>query len=266
MSNQNLSGSQLAAALAEEIYRRNSNNQPINPAVDLAAGNLILPDNIGSNLFRRDSYYYPIIDNGFVGRILQKSVSGVTTYYVVYRGWDWGASLDSNDVDNGAKMGLGSLSSSSQAADALALAQYALDVLAGGDRTRVQVIGQSQGGGLAGFVGGVLDLKGYLFAPAPFAKQFIAQASAQAASENGILSSHIVDAVAATNGSGHARVDAIAAGLSFFGYSASKIGDFSSRAKFLLDLYTLRLQTNGTETHTIQEKKGSAWIFPRIGY
>lgn len=76
---------------------------------------------------------------------------------------------DIGDFVNNINLGNG-LHRNTQLDDAMALASYALNQLAGGDPSKVVVVGQSLGGGLAGVVSALLDVKGYAFAPAPFQK------------------------------------------------------------------------------------------------
>jgi predicted esterase YcpF (UPF0227 family) len=78
--------------------------------------------------------------------------------------------FDKEDLLNDALLGAGT-TLPSQFDDALALTQAVIDQL-GGDRSKVVVVGQSLGGGLAGLVSGVLNVESYIFDPAPFQNQF----------------------------------------------------------------------------------------------
>jgi hypothetical protein len=161
---------------------------------------------------------------GFVGRILQDEAGN---FIVVYRGSDAGdfsfrgalvpatlsylgggavvntgatsgrdispgkpGKIDQGDINSNFLLSQGRLattdSARSQIDDALALASEALR-LANGDVSRVHVVGQSLGGGLAGVVSAALGVEGYLFDAAPFAKQATMEVSIAAiASQTGL--------------------------------------------------------------------------------
>jgi hypothetical protein len=93
-NNEQLQDFQIAAALAESIYRRNSQNFQVTLR-DLKAKAIIVPDPNANwatsplrsqqiqNLVEQDDYYYNV-NTGFVGQIVEQG----STYYVVFRGTD----------------------------------------------------------------------------------------------------------------------------------------------------------------------------------
>jgi len=79
-TNSELTGAQLAAALAEEIYRRNTLDQPVTlAALGVEAKTLT---NTPDGLTPSGGFYYS--ERGFVGQVVEKN----GTYYVIFRGTD----------------------------------------------------------------------------------------------------------------------------------------------------------------------------------
>lgn len=192
MSYANLNELNKSAILADHVYRR--------PITD---GEVSLT-NIGLVQFQLDETINELNDvfnfndgfaysgRGFVGEIVQDGVGPNEKYYVVFRGTDSNEAFttgftkalgglrdqfaedesrnsDIGDFVNNVNLGKGR-HHNTQLDDAMALARYALNQLAGGDPSKIVVVGQSLGGGLAGVVSALLDVKGYAFAPAPFQK------------------------------------------------------------------------------------------------
>lgn len=195
MTNTNLSGIELAAALAEEIYRRADGDNPIDIELDLNVTSVDLAEvsgltrNEDATLENKEYYYYS--EKGFVGRVVEKD--GVV--YVVFRGTDEASSFidgfqkmmrtpslkdpeyisDLGDWSTNLALGKGTLQAT-QLDDALALTQAAKEyALLNG--LAVQVVGQSLGGGLAGLVATLEDVPGYAIAPAPFQNQLLIEAT-----------------------------------------------------------------------------------------
>jgi hypothetical protein len=207
MSNTELQGIQLAAALAEEIYRRNLKDIPVKlTEIGVAAVNLGLLSGFQSaSATPIDGGIYYYTARGFVGEVVQKG----GLFYVVFRGTDSAESfsagiakalafdalgnqtvLDSSgesdlgDWGNNLLLGSGT-GAQTQLDDALALTQAAI-AAAGGDKSKVVVVGQSLGGGLAGLVSAIEDVKGYAIAPTPLAKQLYAEAIKYALGSTGM--------------------------------------------------------------------------------
>ena len=87
-TNKTLEPLQLAAALADEIYRRAPEDFAIDVLRDLNVARVDLRQasistSYGNAIEQRGDYYYGI-DTGFVGRVVEKG----NTIYVVYRGTD----------------------------------------------------------------------------------------------------------------------------------------------------------------------------------
>lgn len=212
-NNASLAGIQLAAALAEEIYRRGTGDDPISISSDLGASAInhgILPGLELVSTSSGDQYYYS--SKGFVGRVVEKD----GTVYVVFRGTDAVESFatgvrraDSNgalsdieildqtgmsdfgDWATNVHLGAYGAISGTQLDDALLLTraakQYALD-----QGLEVKVVGQSLGGGLAGLVSAIEDVEGYAIAPAPFKTQLSVEATIKTLSQYGITRQDIL--------------------------------------------------------------------------
>ena len=155
--------------------------------------------------------YFYYANDGFVASVVKDEVAD--KYVVVFRGTDSAASIttallvgvlqatnllnalpswlhaklqavtDENDVETNTLLGYGSsgpnigtsgIQGPGQLGDALALTQ-AVIAAAGGDASKVTVVGQSLGGGIAGLVSAFLNVKSYLFDPAPFDNQILWQ-------------------------------------------------------------------------------------------
>ncbi len=176
---------QLAAALAEQVYNRNADDNPISLGelgVDPVPN---LPQPVG--LTPNGGFFYS--PRGFVGEV----VTDGTTIYVVFRGTDLsvsfqdglkaaraaglnqlapsasGGQIDVGDCANDLLLGAGT-AQQTQLDDALALTQAA-KALAALSGKQVVVVGQSLGGGLAGLVSAIANVKGYAIDPAPFERQ-----------------------------------------------------------------------------------------------
>jgi hypothetical protein len=157
-----LTPTQAAAALAEEIYRRDPADQAlsltdINPSYvnkTLSTDSVTALASMG--IINKDGYYYDD-STGFVGQV----VTDGTTTYVVYRGTDAGSSYLNSDggdwFDANVPLGLGTTAgtkldgsglpilpnvASTQLDDALALAKAAISAANG---SPVVVVGQSLG-------------------------------------------------------------------------------------------------------------------------
>jgi hypothetical protein len=201
MTNTNLSGVQLAAALAEQVYRRNSNDIPVT-LTELGATPLTVtpadPNQFATDRSTVDNATYYYTPRGFVGEVVQKD--GVV--YVVFRGTDSSESFfnglkkaaangfnqtatdpsrlsDLGDWTNNVLLALGT-SQETQLDDALALTRAAEAAAGGGP---VVVVGQSLGGGLAGLVAAIENLPGYAIAPAAFQNQLAVEAQEYAFSQ-----------------------------------------------------------------------------------
>lgn len=184
---------QVAAGLAEMVYRRNINDQPLT-IDDIGASDFAVND-IPTSLTLKDNGFYYDDSQGFVARVVSGPDGRI---YVVLRGTDFGTifnvslqqqtifGFDKEDLLNDALLGAGT-TLPSQFDDALALTQAVIDQL-GGDRSKVVVVGQSLGGGLAGLVSGVLNVESYIFDPAPFQNQFRFLAAEDAIEKNGLAS------------------------------------------------------------------------------
>lgn len=198
----------VAAALADMIYARDPDDQAVtlqdiadqlggSPTV-LSRGQVSSPDNdradtafselsSGGVVQSSNEYFYS--NTGFVGAIIQDG----SKYIVVLRGSDTGSpvtggdfpgamlfgeshggNLDGMDWYQNRIMGTGRLSERTQADDAIALTKAAIALA--GSAENVSVVGQSLGGGLAGVVSAVLDVKAIAIAPAPFGHQIAALA------------------------------------------------------------------------------------------
>lgn len=208
-NNYSLTPTQIAAALAEEIYRRGEADHSIDLEGDLKAKGVNLGSINGLSLdpngndINRDYYYYS--SRGFVGRAVEKD--GIL--YVVFRGTDSAESFydgytkaqaagafnnqsiqapdklsDWGDWATNSKLGLGTLDDT-QLEDALAFAQAAKQYVQGKDLS-IHVVGQSLGGGLAGLVATLEDLPATLIAPAPFNNQIAIEATLMALKPYGI--------------------------------------------------------------------------------
>jgi hypothetical protein len=198
MLNDSPKPNQIAAALADEIYRSNDESFRVDVKADaLKLSSVEFRNDITpreGTLTTADGYYYNTA-SGFVGRVLQKG----DTYYVVFRGTDntesaisavahglgFGGSgegtIDPLDIDTNGRLVFGTYERS-QADDALALTKAVLNEAQG---RPVVLVGHSLGGGLAGLVKGILgttaeNLSAYLIAPAPFTKHFRAYADMEA--------------------------------------------------------------------------------------
>ena len=203
-----LSQIQLEAALAEQIYHRDTKDGPIGldqlgvKPVDLGAtiGGLVASGN-ANDLVSGMSYYSP---RGFVG----EAVIQGDTVYVVFRGTDLSGSfpdglaagaasgldqtapqasdgkIDVGDCVNDLLLGTG-FSGQTQLDDALALTQAAQQ-FAQAKGMNVVVVGQSLGGGLAGLVSAIANVRGYAIDPAPFENQLFVTAQEQALVQTGL--------------------------------------------------------------------------------
>lgn len=189
-NNGNLDEIKLAVALSDEIYRRADSDFGVKADDDLgvsvALGDVeTIPTRNGGVLQRIDDYFYGM-DTGFVGRVVKKG----DVYYVVYRGTDMSGGLDGSTL---ATIFGGSPSSQvdafdftkanfplalgrtgrTQLDDALALYDAAAAQVGS---SKVVVVGQSLGGGLAGLVSALRGVDGYGFDPAPFKSQLRVEA------------------------------------------------------------------------------------------
>ena len=189
-----LSDLQVASALAEMVYRRDPQDQAIDlPNIADASD---LPGVVVSPPLKRVGNFFYDDATGFVGRVVQANGQ----VYVVFRGTDAAvlslstmiaavahlndpSVIDANDINKAdIPLGQGTMSAT-QFDDALALTRAAQQ--AAGSRP-VVVVGQSLGAGLAGLVSAALDLKSYLFDPAPFAADLPYVAAKLAWTDNGI--------------------------------------------------------------------------------
>ncbi|MCS4089861.1 hypothetical protein [Rhizobium sp. BK176] len=200
---------QLTAALAEEVYRRSTDgaNGTDDVGITLAELNVSSVTSLSADGLVRDDrglgLYYA--DNGFCGQVVEAE----NTVYVIFRGTDaassfkWGSyqalvngsisdqtaqssdhTFDLGDLYTDVALGKGSVGFT-QLDYALSLAQKAVEFADATGKT-VKVVGQSLGGGLAGLVGAVMDLKSFLVAPAPFQAQLNIEATFKALAEYGI--------------------------------------------------------------------------------
>jgi Ca2+-binding RTX toxin-like protein len=207
---------QECAALADLIYARSNLDQAISlqDIRNKFHTQLSYADNVSASfpsapglhqyVSGENTFFYS--DRGFVGAVVRDQTAD--KYIVVLRGTDAtndGDALDvafgglfgqpfpgdsSPDIDPkdwyaNAWLGSGADYQINQADDAIALAQAA--IAAAGSAEKVVVVGQSLGGGLAGLVSGVLDIKGYAIAPAPFDNSFKILASRVVAAQHDIL-------------------------------------------------------------------------------
>jgi len=193
-------GIALYAALSEQIYRRNETLDQAIKLSDVIGDQGLVPINVaalpsGLNLASDAGYIYSTGGgtSGFVAMVTQVG----TQYVVTFRGVDstlsaWGtvfanamatnppppqnpANLIGSAVDTGdgySSRYLGSGTTNVTQWDAAkALVEYVIEVLAGGNESRVVVTGQSMGGGLAGLASQYFGVQGYVFAPAPYKAQ-----------------------------------------------------------------------------------------------
>jgi hypothetical protein len=195
---------QLAAALAEQIYRRNANDLPIQPGDDLnvqgvAVGNL----NGFATSETSDGLTYYYTARGFVGQV----VTDGDTLYVVFRGTDAASSFldgfsealasglnqtaldpskqsDLGDFVNDLLLGLGT-TQITQLDDALTLTRAA-EAQAAAKGQQVVVVGQSLGGGVAGLVSAIENVPGYALDPAPFDNQLAIVAEERALTQSNL--------------------------------------------------------------------------------
>ena len=185
-----MSDTQVAAALAEEVYRRGGADQPLSLAninakfgTSLQGSDLVTTAalNIAGVAMQQGSegFVYSIVNSGFVAQVLQDVDGNIT---IVFRGTDWGpdgivpySGVESGDRNTDLALGFGS-ATNTQIKEAIALTKAAID-RAQLDGTTVTVVGQSLGGGLAGIVSAQLNVKSYLFDPAPFDNQIRVQAA-----------------------------------------------------------------------------------------
>jgi hypothetical protein len=198
MSSADLSGIQLAAALAEEVYRRNPNDLPITLAnlTGTSAVPLDPPPGLSVAAGADGSIYY-YSSRGFVGQVVLKD----NTLYVVFRGTDASSSFldgfskaaasgfDQTAIDASHLSDLGDFTSDlllgqgtarqTQLDDALALTRAA-EAEANARGKQVVVVGQSLGGGLAALVSAMANVPGYAIDPAPFQNQLSAAADRSA--------------------------------------------------------------------------------------
>jgi hypothetical protein len=185
MTTADLSELELAAALAEEIYRRDAKDIPIKVS-ELGVEQVNLPvSGFAKDTTADATYYYTA--RGFVGEIVEND----NAVYVVFRGTDSSEDFsegaikavkaaliqetpdtdrksDIGDWVNNLLLGFGTSLIRTQLDDALDLTQAAID-FAG--NKEVVVVGQSLGGGLAGLVAAIKNVRGFAIAPAPFQKQ-----------------------------------------------------------------------------------------------
>ncbi|WP_420970809.1 calcium-binding protein [Bradyrhizobium sp. B120] len=203
MSTNNLDPIAFAAALAEIVYHRATQDRPLAYG-DLGAAAIPL-ETTPVGLKASDdgtSFYSP---RGFVGQVVAKD----NVLYVVIRGTDLSASfvdgfkaglfgglnqtapfqdpgqqIDPGDIADDLLLGVGT-TRQTQLDDALALTE-AVKQLAATQGKQVIVVGQSLGGGLAGLVSAIENVKGYVFDPAPFENQLYIVAELRALAGSGL--------------------------------------------------------------------------------
>lgn len=192
MSYNNLNELNKSAILADHVYRRPVTDGEISlESAGLSQLQLNATISELSSVFNFNSGF-AYSGRGFVGEIVREGSGQNEKFYVVFRGTDSNEAFmtgftkalgglrdqfaedesrnsDIGDFVNNVNLGKGR-HHNTQLDDAMALARYALNQLAGGDPSKIVVVGQSLGGGLAGVVSALLDVKGYAFAPAPFQK------------------------------------------------------------------------------------------------
>ncbi len=190
---------QLAAALAEQVYNRNSDDDPITIG-QLGLSVALLQQRPTGLTLNGGLYYSP---RGFAGEV----VTDGSTVYVVFRGTDLstsfstafadaagasqtapsaeGGKVDVGDAVNDILLGEG-FSGQSQLTDALALTDAAQTYAKANGNMKVVVVGQSLGGGLASLVSAITGVQGYAIDPAPFENQLYVAAQEQALVQAGI--------------------------------------------------------------------------------
>jgi VCBS repeat-containing protein len=174
------------AALAEEVYRRNGKDVPINlenifgadgasiaplDPIQLAAKNLVTDATTGM--------VYSAAGTGFAAQVLKNQDN---SYVVVFRGTDWGTTRDWADFGNDISIGTGNLVGG-QVTDALNLMNLVLALA--GPSSNVTIAGQSLGGGLAILAGSYYGIETYAYDPAPFGKALWTMAGIDAVASAG---------------------------------------------------------------------------------
>jgi hypothetical protein len=263
MSNNDLTGIQLAAALAEHVYRRGIDDNPITLS-DLQVTAAPVDGDVAGltpSSSAEQTFYYS--SRGFVGEVVKKD--GV--FYVVIRGTDSsenfsdglrkvGLSKNQTLVDTEHKSDLGDWVNNillgfgtevqTQLDDALALTR-AVEAQAGG--AQVVVVGQSLGGGLAGLVSAIEGIKGYAIAPAPFKAQLSIEAQKYAVQQGNLTHLDLpIDIGTSFYGNSSQNIIKI---LTFNGYTQAQIDRYFTDYSVKLSDLTTSIQTN-LEIHTIQ--------------
>lgn len=186
----------IAAALAEQSYRRADADQQIQNE-DIGASNVSLTAPMGG--VQRDDitgFYYNNA-TGFVGRVVIANgkvfvafrgtdmAGGISDLIAAKVGFERTSAIDVKDFDCANSPLCFGTSSASQLDDALALTRAA-KTFAASEGMELVVAGQSLGGGLAGLVSAIENVKSYLLAPAPFQNQLEIQATLFALEKNGV--------------------------------------------------------------------------------
>jgi hypothetical protein len=184
----------IAAALAEQSYRRAAADQQIQDGDIGASGVSLSP--IGLQQDGTSAFYYNNA-TGFVGRVVIANgkvfvafrgtdmAGGISDLLAAKVGFERTSAIDVKDFDYANSPLSFGTSSASQLDDALALTRAA-KTFAASQGMELVVAGQSLGGGLAGLVSAIENVKSYLIAPAPFQNQLEIQATLFALEKNGV--------------------------------------------------------------------------------
>ncbi len=150
------------AALTEWVYHRADQDQGLSLREIAKDASIQIID--GFLKTGGDGFIYN--SNGFGAAVVKIG----DVYTIVYRGTDLAdaPSKDLGDLKADADLGVGTFFSDSQAFDAINLASLVLRDYAFGDASKVHIVGQSLGGGLAGLAAAAIGSTATLIAPAPF--------------------------------------------------------------------------------------------------